>query len=168
MRNLFLALSLFVLAASPARATPTLEQRAWFDQLSPEEADVAMQALEDRQLMARWDTVTRFGVRDLVRTPDIVRLNPTAVVPWPAFTRKDEKIKVWWSVETPRHATTPVDVRVEWENGGTVIQMKTFAIDHPSPKYRLWDTITLRRRGVWKVRILLGNTVLAQNEFTVD
>lgn len=168
MHNIALALFVLILSASPARATPTPEQRSWFDNLSAEEAAAVLQAYSDSKRMERWDTVTQVAVTDLVRTKDVVRLNPTEVIPWDRLALLNDKTKVWWTVEMPRAAVTPFDVRVEWIHDGAVIQMKTFSVERPSPNYRLWDMITLKRRGVWTVRVLLGNAVLAQNRFTVD
>ncbi len=157
----------FFLAVTFAQATPTTEQQAWFHDLSPEEAGAVRQSYEDRQRMERWDTVTKIGITDFVRTQDIRLLNPTEIITWNEPVKVGTKVKIWWVVEMPRKAVTPFDIRVEWYHGDNRIKEQAYAVDRPSPAYRLFDLATVKRLGEWTVRIVYDGRALASNSFRV-
>lgn len=167
VRMLAVVLSLICLS-HPVLALPDADQRAWFDGLSPDEAAEVFQAYEDRQRMARWDAVTVIAVTDMVRTTDIRFMKPTDILPWNARVASDSKVKVWWAVEMPRKSATPFDLEVRWFHEGKEIRMQTFGIDKPSPHYRLWDTLSLKRLGTWTIRITSQGRTLATNTLYVD
>jgi len=161
-------IAFFVLLPTFSLASPTADQRAWFEGLSPGQAAAAQRAYTDIQRQERWSEITEVAVTDLVRTPDVKYLNHVGVIPWSTTVAMNEQMKVWWVVEMPRRARVPFDVQIRWVHNGIIIRLQTYAVTAPSPNYRLHDIQVVRRAGPWKVQIVVNEHVLAEKSFRVE
>jgi len=163
----FIAMMMIVGVAFAAPLTQ--EQEAWVKGLSSERVAKLMQMERVSRMNSDWDSVTRFQVTEVTRTSRVVSREPVDSIPWSRALMFGESLTVWYSVATPRHARTPVDVRMKWYHEGSSDPdyVVTLTVDQPSPRYRTWATKRPGKRGNWKIEISSGGDVYARYAFVV-